>query len=195
MPIQTLTEHDGRSVTAVPTAQSRSSEYLVADVSSYVEAREIIDRLTALRLPPKELSIVAKDVRLVEDLRDSPGWTLRLGATLGAVVGTVVGVLFASFTLIDPLVSGLVLAATGWSWVLPSGPCWVRACTRCRPVDGGRLPAWRQRGTRWCARASVWPRRGSSWTRSLPSRRSLAEELVARRRPHQAARTGVSTSP
>ena len=87
----------------------------IASFPTYVEAQEVVDWLADRRFPVERLSIVAQDLRFVERVTGRLGYgTAALqGLLSGAVVGALLGFLFGLFSLIEPLVSGLVLALWG----------------------------------------------------------------------------------
>ncbi len=92
-----------------------TSRHLVRSYGSYRDAERAVDYLTDDGFPVKELSIVAEDLRFVENVtgrRDSMKVAVG-GATSGALIGASLGFALGLFSLVDPLISGLALAFWG----------------------------------------------------------------------------------
>ena len=88
---------------------------VVASYDSYAEAQRAVDYLSDERFPVERVSIVAEDLRFVEQVtgRRGYGQALLEGAGCGAVVGALFGFFLGLFSLFDPLVSAFLLALYG----------------------------------------------------------------------------------
>lgn len=88
---------------------------LVASYDSYPDAQKAVDRLADRRFPVERLTIVASDLRIVEQVTGRLGYAgaMAQGALAGAVPGAFFGFILGLFGVITPLVSGFVLAAWG----------------------------------------------------------------------------------
>lgn len=90
-------------------------EAVVASYASYAEAQAAVDALADRRFPVEGLAIVARDLRLVEQVtgRTNAGRAALQGALSGAGGGALLGFFFGLFDLVTPIASGLVLAFWG----------------------------------------------------------------------------------
>src|SRR3954470_17818084 len=87
----------------------RGPRRIVASFGSYAEAQKAVDYLSDEGFPVERVSIVAEDLRFVEQVtgRRGYGQALLQGAGSGAVVGAFFGFLLGLFELVDPLLSAL----------------------------------------------------------------------------------------
>jgi hypothetical protein len=88
----------------------------IATFETYAEASAAVDELAEREFPVERTTIVAKDLRLVEDVqgRRTPAALGRAGALWGAVVGVVVGIvlgLFGDGSWLGPGALGALLGA------------------------------------------------------------------------------------
>jgi hypothetical protein len=89
---------------------------VVASYDSYAEAQRAVDYLSdEERFPVERVSIVAEDLRFVEQVtgRRGYGQALLQGAGSGAVIGAIFGFFLGLFSLVDPVISALLLALYG----------------------------------------------------------------------------------
>lgn len=106
-------EHQPRDVE--PEARRLGSQRVVASYSSYEEAQRAVDYLSDEGFSVQRVSIVAEDLRFVEQVtgRKGYGQAALEGAGLGALVGAFFGFFLGMFSLVDPLVSALILVLYG----------------------------------------------------------------------------------
>src|SRR5918911_4198903 len=95
--------------------EGRAPRRVIASYDSYPEAQRAVDYLSDERFPVERVSIVAEDLRFVEQVtgRRGYGQALLEGAGSGAVVGALFGFFLGLFSLFDPLVSAFLLALYG----------------------------------------------------------------------------------
>ena len=88
---------------------------VVASYDSYAEAQRAVDYLSDERFPVERVSIVAEDLRFVEQVtgRRGYGQALLQGASSGALIGAIFGFFLGLFSLVDPVISALLLALYG----------------------------------------------------------------------------------
>ena len=87
----------------------------VASYDSYAEAQRAVDHLSDERFPVERVSIVAEDLRFVEQVTGRRGYGQAVlgGAASGAVVGAFFGFFLGLLSIFDPVVSALILALYG----------------------------------------------------------------------------------
>ncbi len=87
----------------------------LATYATYGDAQAAVDILSERKFPVERLSIVAEDLRLVEDITGRRGYSVAVGESLlaGALVGALAGYFFGLLSLVDPLISALALASYG----------------------------------------------------------------------------------
>ncbi len=87
----------------------------IGTYTTYPEAQAAVDSLSDDGFPVEHLSIVAEDLRFVEDITGRRGYSVAAGQSLlaGAIVGALAGYFFGLFSLVDPLISALGLASYG----------------------------------------------------------------------------------
>ena len=88
---------------------------VIASYDSYPEAQRAVDYLSDEMFPVERVSIVAEDLRFVEQVTGRRGYgqaTLQ-GAGSGAVIGILFGFFLGLFSLIDPIFSAFLLALYG----------------------------------------------------------------------------------
>jgi hypothetical protein len=96
-------------------ATMNANRRVIATFHSYGEAERAVDYLSDRRFPVERVAIVGHDVKMVEQVvgrLNYVGAALR-GAGSGAVVGVLVGWIFGLFNWVNPLITGLALAAYG----------------------------------------------------------------------------------
>jgi uncharacterized membrane protein len=88
---------------------------VVATFERYEEAQAAVDRLADARFPVERVAIVARGLRLEEQVigRETTGRAVAQGALSGALTGTLIGWLLGLFNAIEPLVSAFWLALYG----------------------------------------------------------------------------------
>lgn len=88
---------------------------IVASYGSYAEAQRAVDYLSDERFPVERISIVAEDLRFVEQVtgRRGYGGAALQGAGSGAVIGALFGFFVGLFSLINPAFTALVLLLYG----------------------------------------------------------------------------------
>jgi uncharacterized membrane protein len=98
-----------------PEPSERDSRRVVVSYDSYAEAQRAVDYLSDEEFPVERVSIVAEDLRFVEQVtgRKGYGQAALQGAGSGAVVGVFFGFFLGLFSLIDPVISALVVALYG----------------------------------------------------------------------------------
>jgi hypothetical protein len=87
----------------------------VASYSSYQQAERAVDFLSDQKFPVERVAIVARDLKLVEQVTGRVGYTEAAlqGAGSGAIVGVLIGWLFGVFDWFNPVLSTLWLAFQG----------------------------------------------------------------------------------
>lgn len=96
-------------------SRTNTTRHLVRSYPSYGEAEKAVDALGDDGFPVERLTIVAEDLRFVEDVTGRRGYLDEGlgGAASGAVIGASLGFVMGLFSLVDPLISGLALAVYG----------------------------------------------------------------------------------
>jgi len=92
-----------------------TARHLVGSYPSYGEAEKVVDALGDDGFPVEHLTIVAEELRFVEDVTGRRGYLDEGlgGAASGALIGASLGFVLGLFSLVDPLISGLALAVYG----------------------------------------------------------------------------------
>jgi uncharacterized membrane protein len=87
----------------------------IASYSTYSEAERVVDYLADRDFPVERVAIVARDLRLVEQVTGRMGYkeAALKGAVSGAFVGVLVGWLFGVFDWFNPLLAAAWLAFQG----------------------------------------------------------------------------------
>ncbi len=98
-----------------PERRGRAPRRVLASYDSYAEAQRAVDYLSDQRFPVERLSIVAEDLRFVEQVTGRMGYgqAALQGAGSGAVIGLLFGFFLGLFNLFDPVVSAFILALYG----------------------------------------------------------------------------------
>lgn len=93
----------------------RKTQQLVRTYASYTQAQGAVNDLSGKGFPVQGLSIVGEDLQLVEKVTRRHEYGAAAGQSLlaGALVGALAGYLLDLFGLMEPLASGLALAAAG----------------------------------------------------------------------------------
>ncbi len=88
---------------------------VVARYGAYAEAQRAVDYLSDQGFPVERLSIVGRELSLVERVTGRKGYlqAATQGAASGAFLGFFLGFVFGVFSIVDPLVSGIALALYG----------------------------------------------------------------------------------
>jgi hypothetical protein len=88
---------------------------LVSSYDTYVEAQTAVDSLADRKFPVERLTIVAGNLRFVEQVTGRLGYggAMVQGAASGGLVGAVLGFILGLFGMVTPLISGLLLAFWG----------------------------------------------------------------------------------
>jgi hypothetical protein len=95
--------------------QTETARRTVASFEEYAEAQAAVDRLSDERFPVERVAIVARGLRLEEQVtgRMTLARAALQGAAVAAVTGGVVGWLLGLFDAVEPLVSAISLALYG----------------------------------------------------------------------------------
>ena len=103
-------ESEPRGVEHEPT--QHAPRRVIASYGSYAEAQRAVNYLSDEGFPVERVSIVAEDLRLVEQVTGRMGYgqAALQAAGFGAVVGLIFGFFLGLFSIFDPLVSALILA-------------------------------------------------------------------------------------
>jgi hypothetical protein len=116
---------------------------------SYLEAREIVDYLVSKEIPREKLTIVAEELRFLEDVTGgSAGRTAVQGALTGGGTGLAFGFFFGLFSWVEPVISEAALALYGFLFGAGLGALLGLAAyrfsgDRSTPFDIGHLQAGR----------------------------------------------------
>ena len=106
-------EFEPRGMEHEPTR--RAPRRVIASYGSYAEAQRAVDHLSDERFPVERVSIVAEDLRFVEQVtgRRGYGQAALEGVGSGAVIGAFFGFFLGLFSPVDPLFSVLILVLYG----------------------------------------------------------------------------------
>jgi hypothetical protein len=87
----------------------------VASFGTYAEAQRAVDRLADERFPVERVAIVARDLKLVEQVTGRRGYpeAALQGLVSGALIGVLIGWLFGLFNWFEPITSAFWLAIDG----------------------------------------------------------------------------------
>jgi hypothetical protein len=87
----------------------------VASFSTYAEAERAVDHLSDQQFPVERVSIVARDLKLVEQVTGRRGYleAALQGLASGALIGVLIGWLFGIFNWFEPITSAFWLAIDG----------------------------------------------------------------------------------
>ena len=114
----------GRSTQPAPGAASDGSQRTVASFGNYPSAERAVDYLSDHGFPVGRTAIVARDLKLVEQVTGRVGYleaALR-GLLSGAVTGGLIGWLFVIFDWFDPAVArGWLIVDGFWFGALVGG--------------------------------------------------------------------------
>jgi hypothetical protein len=102
----------GRDAAVAPSMQRRRA---VATFTTYADAERAVDRLAESGFPVDRVTIVGRDLEMVEQVTGRIGWKRAVlnGAVTGAVVGALIGWLFGVFDWFSPVVTAFWLAVDG----------------------------------------------------------------------------------
>lgn len=91
------------------------SRRAVASYSSYAEAERAVDYLADQNFPVERVSIVARDLKMVEQVTGRRGYleAALQGLASGALIGVLIGWLFGVFNWFEPITSAFWLAIDG----------------------------------------------------------------------------------
>jgi len=94
---------------------ARGARTTIAVFERYGDAEQAVDTLADRRFPVDRVSIVARDLRMVEQVtgRMTTARSALNTALTGAALGVVLGFIFGLFNWVDPVISGLALALWG----------------------------------------------------------------------------------
>jgi hypothetical protein len=123
---------------------------VIASYPTYLEAHEVVDDLVSQGIPRWRLTIVAEELRLLEDIAAGSG-AMRAsahGLLAGSATGLFFGLFFGLFSWVDPLVSAAALALYGLLFGAVVGALLGLAAHRLsrndtHPIGVGRLQAGR----------------------------------------------------
>lgn len=87
----------------------------VASFKTYAEAVRAVDRLSDQHFPVERVAIVARDLKLVEQVTGRRGYleAALQGLVSGALIGVLIGWLFGVFNWFEPITSAFWLAIDG----------------------------------------------------------------------------------
>ena len=87
----------------------------VASFKTYAEAERAVDHLADQRFPVERVSIVARGLKMVEQVTGRRGYleAALQGLTSGALIGFLIGWLFGIFNWFEPITSAFWLAIDG----------------------------------------------------------------------------------
>lgn len=87
----------------------------VASFATYAEAERSVDHLSDQKFPVERVSIVARDLKLVEQVTGRRGYleAALQGLASGALIGVLIGWLFGIFDWFEPITSAFWLAIDG----------------------------------------------------------------------------------
>ena len=87
----------------------------VASFATYAEAERAVDHLSDENFPVERVSIVARDLKLVEQVTGRRGYLQAAlqGLASGALIGFLIGWLFGIFNWFEPITSAFWLAIDG----------------------------------------------------------------------------------
>jgi hypothetical protein len=104
-----------RTVAGPAVQPNQPARQVIATFDNYADAERTVDYLVDRDFEVNQLSIVGRDLELVERVtgRMNYGLAALRGAASGALVGALIGWLFGLFSWIQPLIAGLVLAFYG----------------------------------------------------------------------------------
>jgi hypothetical protein len=96
-------------------APRRAPRRVVVSYDSYADAQGAVDHLSDEGFPVERVSIVAENLRFVEQVTGRMGYgqAALQGAGSGALIGAFFGFFLGLFSIIDPLVSALLVALYG----------------------------------------------------------------------------------
>jgi hypothetical protein len=108
-----MAEHSTVATSAV--RPNQPARQVIATFDNYADAERAVDYLSDQRFEVNRVAIVGRDLEYVEQVlgRLNYGGAALRGAGSGALVGALIGWIFGLFNWIEPLTSGLVLAAYG----------------------------------------------------------------------------------
>lgn len=91
------------------------SRRAVASYATYAEAERAVDHLSDQKFPVEHVSIVARDLKLVEQVTGRRGYLQAAlqGLASGALIGLLIGWLFGLFNWFEPITSAFWLAIDG----------------------------------------------------------------------------------
>ncbi|HEX4753222.1 MAG TPA: general stress protein [Solirubrobacterales bacterium] len=91
------------------------SRRAVASFRTYAEAERAVDRLSDRKFPVERVAIVARDLKLVEQVTGRRGYleAALQGLVSGALIGVLIGWLFGVFNWFEPITSAFWLAIDG----------------------------------------------------------------------------------
>jgi hypothetical protein len=87
----------------------------VASYETYAEAERAVDHLSDQKFPVERVSIIARDLKLVEQVTGRRGYleAALQGLASGALIGVLIGWLFGIFNWFEPVTSAFWLAIDG----------------------------------------------------------------------------------
>ena len=93
----------------------RIDRRVVASYATYIQARDVADQLVSGGIPRTKLTIVADELRFLEDIggNSGPGRATVHGLLAGSATGLFFGFFFGLFSWVDPLISAVALALYG----------------------------------------------------------------------------------
>ena len=130
-----------------PDQEGSIGDRVIGSYPTYQEALRVVDFLVSKAIARDKLTIVAAELRFLEDLTaGSPGRAALRGLLTGGLVGLAFGFLFGAFSWVDPLISGSALAVYGLGFGAVVGALLGLAAhrfsgERATPYDVGHLHA------------------------------------------------------
>ncbi|MGW4330853.1 general stress protein [Nocardia sp. NPDC004573] len=94
---------------------NQPARQVIATFDNYADAESAVDYLSDQHFPVDKLTIVGRDIELVEQVvgRLNYGWAALRGAAAGGLTGALFGWIFGIFDWVQPLLTSFVLACYG----------------------------------------------------------------------------------